>query len=188
MVRRRVGSAGFRNLIAERVAPRLLDKGFDGLFLDNTDMIETRPAQASGMHALVARLGDLVHGDDDYLFAQNGDRSVRPMLGNLDGWNREDVTSTWDFDRDRYAMVGRAEHRRALGALRRTPQRRATTCRHPLGDAGKLVTTTDYTRALSGQAVRRSVRASCHAGAIPFVSDIELTRVPRKPPRCISPR
>ena len=82
------------------------------------------------------------------------------MLGDLDGWNREDVTSTWDFDRDVSTVAARRHSRRH-------------------GD-GKLVTTTDYTRARGGKAVRRSVRASCRAGAIPFVSDIELTRVPRQ--------
>lgn len=31
-----------RRILARRVAPRTLAKGFDGLFLDNVDMIEPR--------------------------------------------------------------------------------------------------------------------------------------------------
>jgi hypothetical protein len=166
-----VAAGGFRELIAGEVAPSILAKGFDGLFLDNTDMIETHGAQRRGMHELVARLGGLVHGGG-YLFAQNGDRSVGPMLDDLDGWNREDVTSTYDFDRDRYRPVPRGKRRAARRALRE------------IGARGLLTTTADYTRRGRGRWVRRSVRSACRVGAVPFVSNIELSRVPRHPPRC----
>src|SRR5262245_10401395 len=36
----RVRARGYRRLIRRRIAPGLLRKGFDGLFLDNTDMVE----------------------------------------------------------------------------------------------------------------------------------------------------
>src|SRR5581483_3599931 len=36
-----VAKPGFRRLIGGRVAPAILRRGFDGLFLDNVDMIET---------------------------------------------------------------------------------------------------------------------------------------------------
>ena len=39
---------GFRRLILETVAPRILRKGFDGLFLDNTDMIANTRARRAG--------------------------------------------------------------------------------------------------------------------------------------------
>ncbi len=38
-----VSRPGYRRLIARRVAPRMLARGFDGLFLDNVDMIDGRP-------------------------------------------------------------------------------------------------------------------------------------------------
>ena len=43
-----VSRKGFRDLIAERVAPRMLAKGLHGLFLDNTDMVETHGRSATG--------------------------------------------------------------------------------------------------------------------------------------------
>ena len=166
-----VSRAGFRNLIAGRVAPRMLRKGLDGLFLDNTDMIETHAAQRAGMRALVARLGRLVHRRDKLLFAQNGEGSIGPSLRHYDGWNREDVSWTYDFDRDRYVRVGPAAHASALAAVRRIEAR------------GLLVTTTDYLPAGRRDAASRAVRASCDAGALPYVSNIWLSRVPR-PLRC----
>jgi uncharacterized protein (TIGR01370 family) len=166
-----VSRQGFRDLIATRVAPRMLSKGLNGLFLDNTDMVETHGAQRDGMKALVARLARRVHRGNKFLFTQNGDSSVGPTLRYYDGWNREDVTWTYDFDREQYVRVGSADHADALAAIRRISGR------------GLLVTTTDYVAAGSPDAVSEAVEASCDAGAIPYVSNIQLSRVP-SPLRC----
>jgi uncharacterized protein (TIGR01370 family) len=166
-----VAQAGFRNLIAGRVAPRMLRKRLDGLFLDNTDMIETHPAQRAGMRALVARLGRLVHRRSKLLFSQNGEDSIGPSLRHYAGWNREDVSWTYDFGRKRYVRVGSADRASALAAVRRIKAR------------GLLVTTTDYLPAGRRHAALQAIRASCRAGALPYVSNIGLSRVPG-PVRC----
>ena len=160
--------AGFRRLIARRVAPRMLRKGFDGLFLDNVDMIGDHRRQRRGMHRLVAALGRLVHRRGGFLFAQNGEGVIGPMLRHLDGWNREDVTSTYDFEKKRYERVPPADHRAALRALRR------------IGGRGKLVTATDYVKRGDSQTAAAAARSACGAGALPYASDIDLKRVPRK--------
>lgn len=166
-----VSRQGFRDLIAGRVAPRMLRKGLNGLFLDNTDMIETHPAQRDGMRALAARLARLVHGRGKLLFTQNGDSSIGPMLRHFDGWNREDVSWTYDFDTNHYVRVGAADRAYALASVRRIRGR------------GLLVTTTDYLPAGRPDAASEAVRTSCRAGALPYVSNIGLSRVPR-PLRC----
>jgi len=166
-----VSRPGFRDLIASRVAPRMLSKGLHGLFLDNTDMVETHAAQRDGMKALVARLARKVHRRGKLLFTQNGDSSIGPTLRYYDGWNREDVTWTYDFDREQYVRVGSADHADALAAIRRIRGR------------GLLVTTTDYVAGGSTDAVLEAVEAACGAGAIPYVSNIQLSRVP-SPLRC----
>jgi len=97
-----VSRRGFRHQIARRIAPKLLAKGFDGLFLDNVDMIENHKRQARGMRKLVAQLGRLVDAEGSLLFAQNGYSVLDRFLPHLDGWNREDVSTYYDFDRDRY--------------------------------------------------------------------------------------
>ena len=43
-----VSSAKLRATLTDKIAPAILDKGFDGLFLDNVDMIETRSHRARG--------------------------------------------------------------------------------------------------------------------------------------------
>ena len=172
-----VSKAGLRRVIASDVAPRMLAKGFDGLFLDNVDMIETRAhrGQRAGMRRLVARL-DGIAGEGRLLFAQNGFWGLRRfgILGHLDGWNREDVTWTFDFDRRRYVRNSPRRTRRALHELERA------------ADRGLFTTATDYTRRARGAAEAESVANACSAGALPYVADIGLTarRLPEVPLVC----
>lgn len=165
---------GYRRLIAERVAPAMLAKDLDGLFLDNVDMVREHPRRRAGMYALVHALRGVVDAGSRprYLFAQNGEDVIAPVLPVLDGWNREDVATSYDFAARRYGPARPAERRAAVAALR------------AIGARGLLVTATDYTARASGAAVRGAVRTACAAGAIPFVSDIGLSRIPATPERC----
>jgi endo-alpha-1,4-polygalactosaminidase (GH114 family) len=165
-----VARRGFRRLIERRVAPALLAKGFDGLFLDNVDMVETHARRTHGMRMLVRALAHRVHARGGLLFAQNGESSIDPLLPVLDGWNREDVSFTYDFDH--HAYVPAEGTRGAQRALRRI-------ARH-----GLLVTATDYVRAGDSAARDEAIANACAAGAAPFVSDIQLTRVDQPPARC----
>jgi endo-alpha-1,4-polygalactosaminidase (GH114 family) len=168
-----VDRRGYRRLIARQVAPAMLHKGFDGLFLDNTDAIEVHPRQAPGMHRLVRRLSRRVHRGGRLLFAQNGEESIGPTLRYYDGWNREDVTSTWAPGRHRYVRTPRRDRRAAAAALRRMR-------RH-----GLLTLSTDYTRARDARAREAATRTACAAGALPYVADIELRRL--EPPQPCPP-
>jgi uncharacterized protein (TIGR01370 family) len=163
-----VARPGFRDLIAKRVAPAIMGRGFDGLFFDNVDMVEAHPKQKAGMLALVRRLA----ARRGYYFAQNGDDVIDPFLKYLDGWNREDVSRTYDFDTKRYVPVGAADRADAVAALRR------------IGARVRLVTATDYVAASDSAGAASATRTACDAGALSYVSDIELRRVPRPAPHC----
>ncbi len=163
---------GYRKLIANRVAPKIVGKGFDGLFLDNVDMVDGHPKQRAAMFRLVRKLAALVHRRGGLLFAQNGEKAIKPIVGSLDGWNREDVTSTYDFERRRYLRQKPAEIGAAQAALAR------------LAGEGLLVTATDYTRAGDDAARDEAIANACEAGALPYVSNIWLTRIPADPFGC----
>jgi uncharacterized protein (TIGR01370 family) len=162
-----VSEPRLRRILASGIAPRILAKGFDGLFLDNVDMIEPRRhrAQRAGMRKLVARLARLTHGQGDLLFAQNGFWGLRKfgIRRFLDGWNREDVTWTFDFDRRRYVRNSNRHIQEALSELERMRSR------------GLFTTATNYTKRATGQAVEESVDDACSVGALPYVSNIGLT-------------
>ncbi len=123
------------------------------------------------MRKLVRRLAALVHARGGLLFAQNGEDSIGPLLPVLDGWNREDVTWTYSFKRRRYVHRPAADVAAAQAALTR------------IGAAGLLVTSADYT-AGDAASEQESVANACAAGAIPFVSNIALTRLPAAPLTC----
>jgi hypothetical protein len=123
------------------------------------------------MRKLVRRLGRSVHRRGGLLFAQNGEHSIGPLLPVLDGWNREDVTWTYSFKRRRYVHVPASEVAAAQAALAR------------IGAAGLLVTSSDYT-AGDAASEQEAVANACAAGAVPFVSDIALRRLPAAPLTC----
>ena len=150
-----VNARGYRKLLLG-VATAFERKGLDGLFLDNTDMIETHPKQAPGMRRLVAALAKLVHVRGGFLFAQNGYDVIRPILPYLDGWNREDIGTDSGAVRDLRGMHAR----------------------------GLLTLATGYVKNPSSSAVQRDIRLACRTGALPFVSNLELTRIPHPPPHC----
>ena len=108
------------------------------------------------MRLLVAALAKLVHGRSGFLFAQNGADVDGPILRYLDGWNREDIGTDASAVRDL-----RAEHAHGL-----------------------LTLATGYVKDATSPAVVRDIRLACGASALPFVSNLELTRIPQPPPHC----
>ena len=161
-----------------RIAPEILAKGFDGLFLDNVDMIETRnhTAQRAGMRQLVwqaRRPGPPEGGCCSPRTAPWG-LSKLGLLDAIDGWNREDVTWTYDFDRRRYV------HQRP-GATGRP----CASCGHgrarPDHDGHRL-----HLAPAMLSAAAESIANACSAGALPYVGDIGLTarRLPSPPLTC----
>lgn len=163
---------GYRNIIVQKVAPWMLKKGVDGLFLDNTDMIETHPKQKAGMRTLVKRLSNLLRPKKKFLFAQNGEDVIGPSLKYYDGWNREDVSWTYDFDTSRYHQQAPEDIASALAALQ------------TISGAGLLVTATDYVDDGNTAAEELCLQNACAAGALSFISDIDLTRLPSAPLIC----
>jgi hypothetical protein len=167
-----VNAPGFRSLLLKRVAPAMLAKGFDGLFLDNTDMTETHPAQKREMRALVAALSRLAHARGKLLFAQNGAGVNWPLRRFYDRMNFEDVSFRYDLDRQDYTRNSRSAVARAQRNIRRFRR------------AGLKVTATDYVPAGDVADTRIAVRNACAADALPYVSDIGLERIPSRPLVC----
>ncbi|MDP2182413.1 MAG: endo alpha-1,4 polygalactosaminidase [Actinomycetota bacterium] len=163
-----VSKPGFRNELTG-VAETMLAKDLDGLFLDNVDIIETHPEQDAGMRLLVERIANRTHAVGGYVLAQNGEDVLGGMVDMLDGWNREDVTWTYDFDSESYVRVSERDHQSAIRALRDMRVR------------GLLTLATDYVAQPRSTAEEESVAAARSAGALPYVSDIWLERVPTRP-------
>jgi len=163
-----VNEPGYRSGI-RLIADSMMDKGFDGLFLDNVDMVESHRSRTEGMRVLVSNLSGLAKRRGALLFAQNGDDFALMLAPLLDGWNREEVTFGYDFDTASYVRVPGDEREAALAALESMQQ------------AGVLVTSTDYVNTPGSADERDALRVAADIGALPYVSDVELERIPRTP-------
>lgn len=155
---------GYRGVIMLDVAPTILGKGFDGLFLDNVDMIREHPAQSAGMARLVEELSVLVRQDDGILAMQNGEGVIGPLLPYIDVWDREGVTFTYDFDTESYIRTSPSDHEAALMSLARMRQ------------LGILTLALDYPPPDDAGATAEASEAAGSVGALSWTSDIELTR------------
>jgi uncharacterized protein (TIGR01370 family) len=170
-----VSKGGLRRFWTRHIAPKTLKKGFNGIFLDNVDMVDTRNHrhQRKGMRRLVRKLSALSREQGTLLFAQNGHGIIERLglVSLLDGWNREDATWTFDFDHRRYVRQREREIATAQNELR------------DFADRGLIVTATDYTKASDEDAAAEAIANACEAGALPYVSNIGLTakRVPDPP-------
>jgi cysteinyl-tRNA synthetase len=170
----KVNKPGFRDLLVNDVAPDILAKGFDGLFLDNTDMIEAYPKQTPGMDDVIAGLSTLVDGEDALLFTQNGEESLldNDLVAHFDGWNREDVTSTYDFDQEHYRRLSENQIDANQQAL------------EDIEAEGLFVSATDYVKRAASGVEEEAIANACAAGAVPFASNIKLNRIPSPPLAC----
>jgi endo-alpha-1,4-polygalactosaminidase (GH114 family) len=118
---------------------------------------------------LVQELSALARARGALLFTQNGDEFALSLSPLLDGWNREDVTFGYDFAKGAYVRIPPSDHENALEAIAAMRQ------------AGVLVTTTDYVKTPGSSEEGRAVAVAIDAGALPYVSDIELERIPNDP-------
>jgi uncharacterized protein (TIGR01370 family) len=165
----KVSEAGYRDLLLRQTS-RFLAKGFDGLFMDNTDMIVDYPDQKAGMIEMIRQFSVQL-GNDRLLFSQNGDEVVSNWAQYLQGWNHESVSTSYNFDTKTY--------------LKSNPETAAILARlRSFKSAGKFVSTTDYTSAGDSATEATAIANACAVGAVPFVSNIQLNRLPTIPLRC----
>lgn len=167
-----VSRSGFRSIILKSLVPKLMKKRFDGIFLDNVDMIETHAGQKTGMFELVKALSKSFRKDRKLLFAQNGDTFIASLAKYLDGWNREDVSLTYNFDESRYEENSEEEKVRSIKTLKR------------LHKAGLLTLATDYASSPNDISAQAGKERACAAGALYYVSTINLETLPDSPISC----
>ncbi len=100
-------------------------------------------------------------------------RALPYALGKVPGWP------------ERYADVSRPGYRRLLvNTVAPRERARALSTLKALRQAGLVVTTTDYPPPGNRRAALAAVYAACSAGALPWISDIDLAALPPEPWRC----
>ena len=153
----------FRQRLLNQILPIILEKGFDGIFLDNLDMISTHHDQKAAMLKLVRAISTKIKEQGGLLFAQNGFDIINPYLPLLDGWNLEDVLTSYDFKNKKYRI--RSNFNDQLAQLT------------SIKNSGLFVTATDYARSPEALISLRQEQL-CPLGIESFLSNINLTRLP----------
>jgi len=172
-----IRDARWRAVIVQTVAPALLARGFDGLFLDTIDSslwLETRePGRFSGMKDAAVTLISALHAaSPSSILVLNGGLEIAGRLrGAVDRIAIESTLSTWDFARKEPRWRSVAER---ADALRRIAAARSA-------NPKLQVYTLDYWDPEDRASIATIYRSQRKAGLVPYVATIALDRVVAEP-------
>jgi len=154
---------GWQDLILYQAILELLEKGFDGLYLDNIDVAETFPSTAPGVVELISRIRETYPWIT--LIAQNGLYVMEDIYTYIDGLAKEDASSTYDWDTGRYVKVPQEESDRLLTELTEWERR------------GLVVFTLDYAVYRTMRLAKYDYERSWAHGLAPYAANIDLDRI-----------
>ncbi len=168
-------SPDWHRLVIDHLTPKLLARGFDGLFLDTIDsalhLERTRPATHAGMTAAATRLIRQLHArhPEARLLLNGGLPLVPAIRGAVDWIAVESTFLAYDFK-----------------TKRSRPQPQRDTWLKLLAKAKRenpdlVVFTLDYVDPSEVATVRGVYAAQRKAGFVPYVSTIALNRVVPEP-------
>lgn len=156
------GQQGWRDLMTAETG-KLLDYGFDGVFLDTVDTAtDVEPTSVPGMISLIE---DLRTAYPDALLVQNRGFDIAEQVSDsIDAVMFEDLSTSYDFDSLTYLRVyNGAEAERMVALHERT---------------GLPILALDYAPPGDPATAARAVRIARRYGFVPAVSVIELDDIP----------
>lgn len=168
----------WHTLVLETLVPRILARGFSGLFLDTLDnaaYLEWRdPVANAGMTDAAATLvRKLRASQPDMPIMLNRAYEILPAVaGDIDMEMAESIRTDFDFATKTYAFVEEEEYRRQVELLN------AVRTAHP----DLQIMSLDYWYPADTETIRKIYRIQRENGFLPYVSTVELDRVIPEPP------
>lgn len=163
--------------VIEELIPALLQKGFNGVFLDTLDdagQLERRdPVKYKGMVAAAVRLVKTIrrHYPQIVIMMNRGYEILPKVARDIDIVLGESVFADYNFDTKTYQRVPEAQYRRQVKLLKAAK-----------AIAPRLrIFTLDYWRPDDLQGIKRIYRAQRRNGFLPYVSTVKLQRVIHEP-------
>ena len=156
------GQQGWRDLMTQE-AGKLLDYGFDGVFLDTVDTaIDVAPGSEPGMIALIEGLRSAY---PDALLVQNrGFDIAGTVADSIDAVMFEDLSTSYDFGELTYLRVDNSREAQDMVTLHER--------------TGLPILSLDYADPSDPATAARAVRIAQGYGFVPAVSVIELNDIP----------
>lgn len=173
-----VRSRRWRDRVVQELVPRILAKGFHGIFLDTLDnpphLERTDPRRYAGMTRAAADLVKAIRArHPSILIMLNRGYEILPAVaGDIDMSLAESLLSGWDFAAKRPAPVSAEDHAAQLAVLREAKR---------LNPALRLFSL-DYADPEDKAAVARLYARQRADGFAPYVATVELDRIVPEPP------
>lgn len=173
-----VRSRRWRDRVVHELVPRIIAKGFHGVFLDTLDnpphLERTDPRRFAGMTRAAADLVKAIRArHPTILIMLNRGYEILPAVaGDIDMSLAESLLSGWDFAAKRPAPVPPAEHAAQLAVLR------AAKAANPALRLFSL----DYADPADTAGIARLYARQRADGFSPYVATVELDRIVPEPP------
>lgn len=174
-----VRDARWTRRVVEDLVPRLLRKGFQGIFIDTLDNpaeLERRdPAKFKGMTEAAARLVTAIrrHYPRMYIMLNRSYEILPAVEGQIDAVLGESVFTEIDFEKKGYRLADAKTYQLQVKWLKEAKARRP----------GLKVYTLDYWPPTDAAGVARIYAEQRKNGFIPYVSVKDLDRVLKEPAR-----
>jgi uncharacterized protein (TIGR01370 family) len=172
-----VRDARWSRRVIEDLIPRLLRRGFTGLFLDTLDdaAFLERQGGRRGMREAAIRLVKAIrrHYPDVTLMMNRGYGLLPAVEREVDAVLAESLFGTYDFTKKHYRRVAPADTTAQLAVLRAARSRRP----------GLRLYALDYWTASDADGIAALYRDARAAGFASYVATIELDRLVPDPPR-----
>lgn len=163
----------WRQLLTEQIIPRILAKGFDGIFLDTIDDAEYleqyHPKKKyPGMGAAMVRLIKLIRKKFPtiYIVANRGFAFLNEIASSIDGVVAESIFTTIDFEKSMTRRRNAYETAPIIKQLRKASKR-----------TGLKVFTLDYPDLENRMDIEEIIAQSQRLGFIPYLSTPKLEKV-----------
>ena len=160
----------WRRYVVDTLVPRVIARGFGGIFIDTIDTAEyLREVKKTpnAVEGAVKLIKEIRKSHPDIIIVLNNGLSLLNDVGEIiDALLVEDIFTSYDFKTKKYSLAS-PEHK----AARMAPAKQFSEKFH------KPVLALDYLNKTDAKGIKRVVREARAQGFVPYISDIDLNTI-----------
>ncbi len=163
----------WQKYVVDHIIPEILNKGFDGLFMDTIDTAEyleyvDAEKYAGSVDAMVDMIKKIrVNYPDIYIISNNGLILLDKITDCIDFALVEDLYTTYDFDKNKYGVQSSETTAEMFNVLKNFSK-----------TTDVPILTLDYVDPSNKKDIKKVMKKSRSDGFCPYVADIHLLALP----------
>ena len=163
----------WQKYVIDHIIPEILNKGFDGLFMDTIDTAEyleyvDAEKYAGSVDAMVEMIKKIrVNYPDIYIISNNGLILLDRITDCIDFALVEDLYTTYDFDKNEYGVQSSETTAEMFSVLKNFSKK-----------TNLPILTLDYVDPSNKKDIKKVMKKSRADGFYPYVADIHLLALP----------